>query len=165
MCVLHQASKKQTWNKTRLLRLWWRKVNHSLLLAIHNAHELSPCLMQYVTQINDLWDLRAWQGLMESFGTVTVFETGESLMRLASWIWLFLSWLVSISQSPSPATSLFSIQSDSSFNAVGDMHMTNWQKFQVTYSAGALSCDMFKCTVRACNFLVCFWSKVLDLWI
>lgn len=151
MCVLHQASKKQTWNKNRLLRLWWRKVNHSLLLAIHNTHKLSPCLMQYVTQINDLWDLRAWQGLMESFGTVTVFETGESLMHLASWIWLFLSWLVSISQSPSPATSLFSIQRDSSFNAVDDMHMTNWQKFQVTCSAGGLACDMFKCTVLACN--------------
>jgi len=105
--------------------------------------------MQYLTQINDLWDLRAGQGLMQSFGTAKVSETGESSMHLTSWICL-LSELTCFHQ-PVPLPSPSSVQYSERFQlkclAVGDLHVTNWQRFQVTYSAGGPSCS----TVLACN--------------
>lgn len=85
MCILYQASKKQTSDKNQFLRTVMQE-SQPQPLAIPNTHKLSLICgtSQYVG-----WVLRAWQGLMESLGSATASETGESLMLLARWIWLF----------------------------------------------------------------------------
>lgn len=84
------ALKKQIW-RSGFLGVWWRKVKHKLVFAVHNSPP-QPHLMKSVTPGKDLWDLS-----LGGFGIVTGSETGGSLMCLARWAWLFSELTASLS--------------------------------------------------------------------
>lgn len=112
MCILYQASKKQTWDKNQLVRTVMQ-VSQPQPLAIHNTHKLSLICVtsQYVG-----WVLRAWQDLMESLGSATASETwildAFGKVNLA-----VLRAVLFLSASPSAQPPLLSVRSDSSFDA------------------------------------------------